>query len=105
MRYGLQSIGYEVGAENLRRPSRPLILRRCEPRVGLPGTVETALLGERLIENLSAQRDPKLPDVLPCKDKHDHCHSRHEGKLCIGQAVEFVIALHDDLLSGCHSYR
>jgi hypothetical protein len=45
------------------------------------------------------------PHVSPCKDKHDHCHGRHEGKLCIRQAVEFSLGSHDDLLSGCHSYR
>ena len=46
----------------------------------------------------------QLPHVSPCKDKCDYRHGRHEGKLCICQRVEFFLILHDDLLSGCHSY-
>jgi hypothetical protein len=49
----------------------------------------------------------ELPSVPRCKDKRYDCQGRHQANLYIGQAVEFVMALHNhegDLLSECHSF-
>jgi hypothetical protein len=49
----------------------------------------------------------ELPSVPRCKGKRYDCQGRHQAKLYIGQAVEFVMALHNhegDLLSECHSF-
>jgi hypothetical protein len=34
----------------------------------------------------------ELPSVPRCKDKRYDCQGRHQAKLYIGQAVEFVMA-------------
>jgi hypothetical protein len=38
----------------------------------------------------------QLPHVSPCKDKRDHRHGRHEGKLCICHRVESFYVLHEN---------
>jgi hypothetical protein len=37
----------------------------------------------------------ELPSVPRCKGKRYDCQGRHQAKLYIGQAVEFVMALHN----------
>jgi hypothetical protein len=94
--------------------------------VGLPRAVEATPRQEDigdgpnhpLIENSGSEHNAifasselaarsELPSVPRCKGKRYDCQGHHRGKLYIGQAVEFVMALHNhegDFLSECHSF-